>query len=157
MPKKTSAKKVAPQPAAKKPAAKKPAVRKPVPKLSPNRGKSVAGFIDAIGGWRAEAMHAVRKLVLGSTPDVTEAVKWSRPVFELGGPFSYLAPNRDTVTFGFWRGTDLDDPAGLLEGTGDRMRHIKLRSAALPTAALRAFIQQAVALNRQKGDPTKRR
>jgi hypothetical protein len=33
------------------------------------------------------------------------------------------------VNVGFFCGAMLDDPAGLLEGTGKRMRHVKLRPA----------------------------
>jgi hypothetical protein len=44
----------------------------------------------------------------------------------------------------------------VLEGDGDRMKHIKLRSASLDQPLLRDFIRQAVALNAAKGDPTKR-
>ena len=32
------------------------------------------------------------------------------------------------VNLGFVRGTDLDDPAGLLEGSGEAMRHIQLHA-----------------------------
>lgn len=32
------------------------------------------------------------------------------------------------VNLGFFRGTELADPDGLLEGSGKRLRHIKVRS-----------------------------
>ena len=35
---------------------------------------------------------------------------------------------RDTVNFILFRGAELDDPEGLIEGTGQSMRHVKLRS-----------------------------
>jgi hypothetical protein len=42
-------------------------------------------------------------------------------------PFGYVNVFRDHVNVGFFHGAMLDDPAGLLEGTGKRMRHVKLR------------------------------
>ncbi|MDR2931264.1 MAG: DUF1801 domain-containing protein [Propionibacteriaceae bacterium] len=38
------------------------------------------------------------------------------------------SPNRHWVNLYFLRGTDLDDPTGLLTGTGVRMRHVRLGS-----------------------------
>jgi hypothetical protein len=48
------------------------------------------------------------------------------------------------VNVGFFHGAMLDDPAGLLEGTGKRMRHVKLRFAQQVNAvALRELIAAA--------------
>jgi Domain of unknown function (DU1801) len=41
--------------------------------------------------------------------------------------FAYVNAFSAHVNVGFFHGVDLDDPAGLLEGTGKRMRHVKLR------------------------------
>jgi hypothetical protein len=41
--------------------------------------------------------------------------------------FGYVDAFRAHVNVGFFFGAELDDPAGLLEGTGKRMRHVKLR------------------------------
>ena len=42
-------------------------------------------------------------------------------------PFAYVNAFKAHVNVGFFRGAELDDPAGLLEGTGRFMRHVKLR------------------------------
>lgn len=42
--------------------------------------------------------------------------------------YAYVAPQRAWVNLGFYHAVDLPDPAGLLEGTGARIRHVKLRS-----------------------------
>jgi hypothetical protein len=61
------------------------------------------------------------------------------------------------VTFGFWRGAELDDPRGLFEGSGEQMRHVKLTSVdGIDRDALTAFVRQAVELNSSQGDPTRR-
>ena len=63
-----------------------------------------------------------------------------------------------SVNVGFWRGTELDDPTGILEGEGDRMKHLTLREGdAIPAEALAGFVRQAVELNRDLGNPTHRR
>jgi hypothetical protein len=42
-------------------------------------------------------------------------------------PFGYVNAFKAHVNVGFFQGAALDDPAGLLEGTGKRMRHVKLK------------------------------
>jgi hypothetical protein len=50
------------------------------------------------------------------------------------------------INVGFYRGANLDDPAGLLQGSGKRMRHVKLRAdAPLGNAALERLIEDAYA------------
>jgi hypothetical protein len=41
-------------------------------------------------------------------------------------PFAYVNKFKSHVNVGFFQGAMLKDPAGLLEGSGKRMRHVKL-------------------------------
>jgi hypothetical protein len=61
-------------------------------------------------------------------------------------PFGYVNAFADHVNVGFYHGAVLDDPAGLLEGTGKRMRHVKLGPGREPDrAALGDLIEAAYA------------
>jgi len=42
-------------------------------------------------------------------------------------PFAYVNVFKGHVNVGFFNGAELADPAGLLEGRGRQMRHVKLR------------------------------
>ncbi len=56
----------------------------------------------------------------------------------------YVAAYRAHVNVGFFHGASLDDPSGLLEGAGKRMRHVKLAwGQAVDEAALDALIAAA--------------
>ena len=58
--------------------------------------------------------------------------------------FGYVAAFTAHVNVGFFHGAELDDPAGLLEGSGKRMRHVKLRwGSAVEADALRALVAAA--------------
>ncbi len=64
--------------------------------------------------------------------------------------YAYILPHKKWVNLGFYQGADLADPAGLLEGTGAKMRHVKIRSvddANLP--AVQALIRQALDMRRE--------
>jgi hypothetical protein len=59
-------------------------------------------------------------------------------------PFGYVGAFKDHVNVGFFYGALLKDPARLLEGSGKRMRHVKLRPGqATDAAALGKLIDAA--------------
>jgi hypothetical protein len=169
--KKTAAKKTtaAAKPAKKTPAKakKKPAAVKAAPKaapkkstakVSPLKGTNVDDWAKKLTGWQADAMKIIRALVSRHAPDATLVMKWGQPVWEQNGPFAWLRPAAKHVSFGFWRGAEMSDPDGHLEGDGTKMRHLKVTNADdLTELPIEGFVKQAVALNGSKGDPTKRK
>jgi hypothetical protein len=59
-------------------------------------------------------------------------------------PFAYVNTFRSHVNVGFFNGAALKDPAGLLEGTGKRMRHVKLKpDVEIDSWSLTALIHAA--------------
>jgi hypothetical protein len=59
-------------------------------------------------------------------------------------PFAYVGAFTAHVDVGFFRGAALADPAGLLEGKGKRMRHVKIRpGVAFDAPALEALVEAA--------------
>lgn len=81
----------------------------------------------------------------GCGPDVTETLHDGMPTGCVAGcAFAYLGAFRAHVNLGFFAGSTLPDPLGLLEGTGRFMRHVKLRpEVARDEAALAALLQAA--------------
>ena len=79
--------------------------------------------------------------------DVRELMHDGCPVACVGdAPFGYVNVFRAHVNVGFFVGAELADPSGLLEGTGRRMRHVKIRPGAnVDVAALGALIDAAYA------------
>jgi hypothetical protein len=81
----------------------------------------------------------------GCGDDVRELVHDGAPTVCVGdAPFAYVNAFRSHVNVGFFHGAFLKDPAGLLEGTGKRMRHVKLRPGTeIDASALTALIDAA--------------
>ena len=60
--------------------------------------------------------------------DVRELLHDGHPTACVGdAAFAYVNAFTAHVNVGFFRGAEIADPAGLLEGTGKFMRHVKLR------------------------------
>lgn len=87
-----------------------------------------------------------RALVLATVPEAGERVITGWKVTAYGGSrlVLYLKPRRDGVHLGFYHGASLSDPAGLLSGTGERMRHVPLRiGEPLPVGPIVALLREA--------------
>jgi hypothetical protein len=78
-------------------------------------------------------------------PDVREVMHDGYPTACAGdAAFGYVGAFKAHANVGFFHGASLDDPAGLLEGTGKRMRHVKLRwGQPVDAAALESLIEAA--------------
>ena len=89
----------------------------------------------AVDAWFAEPNHELRRMaqpwferMRAVGPDVRELIHDRCPMACVeDAAFGYVNAFSAHVNVGFWQGASLDDPAGLLEGSGKRMRHVKLR------------------------------
>lgn len=79
--------------------------------------------------------------------DVTELLHDGHPTACVGNAaFGYVNVFKAHVNIGFFHGASLADPAGVLQGTGKFMRHVKAMPGALPDeSALRALVHEAYA------------
>ena len=78
-------------------------------------------------------------------PDVRELLHDGHPTACVGdAAFAYTNAFTAHVNVGFFHGAALPDPAGLLEGDGKYMRHVKLRpDTAVDARSLEALIAAA--------------
>lgn len=96
-------------------------------------------------------ISAIRKLVKKTAPTLVESVKWGNGVW-LGEewPVAFLHAKDDHLQFGFFSGSDLSDPKGLLKGSGKYIKHIKVYTLDdIDEAAFARFIRQATRLERE--------
>ena len=80
-------------------------------------------------------------------PDVRELMHDGSPTACVkGAAFGYVNVFRAHANVGFFHGAELEHPTGLLEGTGKRMRHVKVKPGGdLNSTALAALISTAYA------------
>ena len=90
-------------------------------------------------------IRALRTFVKRVAPKLNESVKWGNGCW-IGdkGPVAYVYSDNGFVQFGFFRGSSLEDPKGLLEGKGAYVRHIKVYKASeINERAFAALLKQA--------------
>ena len=99
---------------------------------------------------------ALREIIVEVDPNTCEVVRLGDRAATYGvGPrkmidgYAYILPHKRWVNLGFYQGVALADPEGLLEGTGAKMRHVKIHSL---DDARRAAVRELVrgALERRK-------
>lgn len=109
------------------------------------RDPAIEAWMDETSGELGSIAHYWFEVMRGCGDDVREILHDGHPTACVGdAAFAYVNAFRAHVNVGFFRGAELPDPVGLLEGTGKRMRHVKLRPRGeVDTATLRKLIQAA--------------
>ena len=113
--------------------------------------------IRSLGGWRAETLAEVRRLIHEADPEIVEECKWIKPSNPLGVPvWSHAGivctgeAYKQAIKLTFARGASLQDPRKLFNSSleGNTRRAIDIREGeALDAEAFKALIQAAVAEN----------
>ncbi|MEP2946456.1 MAG: DUF1801 domain-containing protein [Lentilitoribacter sp.] len=77
----------------------------------------------------------LKEIILSVHPETCEVVRLGDRAATYGvGPkkmsegYCYILPHSKWVNLGFYKGADLADPSNMLEGTGAKLRHIKIKS-----------------------------
>jgi hypothetical protein len=115
--------------------------------------KAYASFDDYLNDQASRnqvIIQALRRFVKKVEPKLDEAVKWGNGCWIGGrGPVAYVYSADEYVQFGFFRGSSLKDPKGLLEGKGEYVRHIKVHDRSeIDEKAFATLLRQAA---RQSG------
>ena len=103
----------------------------------------------------AETARALRLVLAAAFPDAVEQVDFGNKLLAVGRSMAMrdlafaIIPHSAHVNLQLPDGVDLPDPDGLIEGTGKRIRHVKIRSVeAASSAAVRAIVDAQVGLRR---------
>ena len=97
---------------------------------------------------------AVRSLVLAEAPGAMELIYDAYNAVATGYSFTgrpgdafvHIAADAHWVNLGFNRGAELNDPDGILQGSGRQVRHIRISEPAdLRKPAVRSFVRAAIA------------
>lgn len=96
-------------------------------------------------------LRHLRTQILKLDPAACEVVRLGDRAATYGlGPkkmsegYVYIMPQSAWVNLGFYQGAGLPDPGSLLEGTGAKLRHVKVRSMAeADRPAIRALLRAA--------------
>jgi hypothetical protein len=99
--------------------------------------------------------HALRAAVESAMPDVVEQVDFGNGLLAFGRSRAMrdllfaIIPHKSHVNLQLADGVDLPNPDGLIEGTGKRIRHVKVRSVEMAgSAAIRVVIDAQVQFRR---------
>ena len=117
--------------------------------------------IQSLGGWHAETLAEIRRLIHEAAPDIVEECKWIKPSNPLGVPvWSHTGivctgeAYKQVVKLTFAQGASLLDSQSLFNSSleGNTRRAIDIGEGELVDAeAFKALIQAGVAENQRSG------
>ena len=110
---------------------------------------------------RLEPLRAIAKhwfsVIRARGDDVLDLMHDGCPTACVGeAAFAYVNVFKAHLNVGFYNGSSLDDPAGLLLGGGKHMRHVRVTAEGPPSRhALEALIAQAYLQARESAGPSR--
>jgi hypothetical protein len=109
------------------------------------RDPNVESWFSARSGELGKIARTWFDVIRSCGDDVRELLHDGHPTACVGeAAFAEVNAFSFHVNIGFFRGAEIDDPKGLLDGTGKFMRHVKLRpDVDVDTAALTELIRTA--------------
>ena len=125
-------------------------MRKTVPAADPD------AYVRALDGWRRACVEMLRAAVRKAAR-IEETVKWGHLVYAANGPALLIRAEDERVLLGFWRGQRLREIEPRLKPGGKyEMATFDIREGVtIKPAIVSRLTRQAVALNKEVGDPTK--
>jgi hypothetical protein len=105
-------------------------------------------LLDGIAPEVAAAARAIRAVVKAAMPDAVEQIDFGNGLLAIGRSRGMrdllfaIIPHKQWVNLQLADGADLPNPHGLIEGTGKRIRHVKIRSV---DAASSPAVRDAIA------------
>jgi len=116
-------------------------------KRTPSKSESVDAYIDALDDSIKPLFVSVRETILDAEPGLGEAIKWRDCLtYSTRKNVIQTVVGKGKVSLIFFDGLDIDDPGGLLEGQGKRVRTMRITSPDFDGNALRSYVRQAVRL-----------
>ena len=133
-------------------------------KSGASQGQSASELISKriaeLGGWRAETLARMRKLIKAAVPDVVEEWKWMNPIWSHNGIICTGESYKSHVKLTFAKGASLKDPAHLFNSSldGNVRRAIDIHEGEeVDESAFKALVRQAAAANSlAKSKPSKK-
>ena len=125
-------------------------MRKTVAAASPD------AYVADLSGWQKACVEQLRTAVQ-SVEAFGEVVKWRHLVYLANGPAVLIRAEEARVLLGFWRGQKLRSiEPGLKPGGKYEMATLDIRAGmGIDAARVRRLADEALALNRTLGDPTR--
>ena len=125
-------------------------MNKPDSKDSLTASQHITKQIAELTDWRGKTLARLRKLIMDTSPELTEEWKWGIPVWSHKGNVIAIGAFKDHLKINFFKGASLKDPKGLFNAGLDAKatRAIDLSEGdKIDESALKELIRAAVALN----------
>ncbi|MBU0684880.1 MAG: DUF1801 domain-containing protein [Thermoplasmatota archaeon] len=110
----------------------------------------VREFVDDLDESKKGIVLNLRKLILDSIPGVKELIKWKTLTYQRNEVICMILVFKKQVNLRIWKGAEVDDESGLLEGKGRVMRHlIVVTSSDINPKVFRSILAKAMALDKK--------
>lgn len=108
---------------------------------------ALSEFLEKIPVEQHALIRSLDAVISKAAPALGASLKWGNLTYGGKKNVCSLVSHEDHVNLQVWSGASLNDPGGLLTGTGKDMRHIKIASEAdIDAKSIAELVKQAARL-----------
>jgi len=112
--------------------------------MKPYKGRDVEGYLASLDKGKLPIVLDLRKMIREAIPDSKETIKWGTLIFEREKILGAIMVHKDHVNLQLWRGSELKDKDGLLEGTSEGMRHVTFtKTSDIKKGPIKTLLKEA--------------
>ncbi|MGB8855134.1 MAG: DUF1801 domain-containing protein [Burkholderiales bacterium] len=87
-------------------------------------------YLEKIPTEQHELVRMLHLMIVKAVPNLDISLKWGNLTYHAEQNVCAVVAHKQHVNLQLWGGTSLNDPRGLLKGTGKTMRHVELLADA---------------------------
>lgn len=117
-------------------------------KYKPSKNKVVADYLQSLDPGLKDLFILIRETVLNACPELDEDIKWKNCLtYSHKKNIIQTVVGKQHISLIFFEGMKLNDPDGILEGSGSKTKTAKITDQNFKPKALAKLVKQAVKLS----------
>ncbi len=101
-------------------------------------------YLQKVSDEQEMVIKELHNLITENLPFLQYSIKWGALTYHNGSNIFSLVSHNNHINLQFFTGATLTDPENILEGTGKRMRHIKIKNFSdIDTDYLPSLLKEA--------------
>ena len=110
----------------------------------------VREFVEGLDESKKGVVLKLRKVVLDAIPGVQELIKWKTLTYQRNEVICMILVFKNQVNLQIWRGAEVENKSGHLEGTGKSMRHLTVVTGSdIKPKVFKSILAKAAALDEE--------
>lgn len=106
---------------------------------------ALSEYLEKIPQEQKAAVKELNNIITEAAPTLNASIKWGNLTYHNDKNICAIISHKNHINLQIWNGASLQDPNGMLKGTGKHMRHIKIEDKLnIDSIYIKNLVRQAL-------------